>query len=168
MDYTPYPDSNTERTGQRYVSRISQWLRAGRYTPDWVPGRDMDHDLNHYCEWCSRVLIMFEVKRRGARSMEWGKTRHWAYGIGAVSYLVVEDENSREVELTFSERMSKTETVNQREFNNRIRSLTLTHYRVCPKYRGNELAPEELSTEKLIEPTPWASAFGSHYRLVKY
>ena len=77
---------NHERTGQRYVSRLSTIARS-------IKGvRHYDCDLYQTCPECKRVQVFAEVKKYLVSDREWEQTRLFAKSTGhkCVAILVIE------------------------------------------------------------------------------
>lgn len=86
---------NTERTGQRYVPRLSTAARK-------ITGvRHTDLDLTQWCPKCRKPQVFAEVKKREAPDTEWDQARRHArfYGHGCIAILVTEKEDSTGVKV---------------------------------------------------------------------
>lgn len=75
---------NVERTGQRYVSRLSA---IARQVEDI---RVLDLDLWTYCPYCKRPELFAEVKKYMVTDAEWAQTRMLAEDYGCMALLVIE------------------------------------------------------------------------------
>lgn len=77
---------NSERTGQRKLTRLSKVAR----TVDNV--RHVDVDLLQYCAACKNPEAVFEVKSKPVSVWEWEQVRRLAghFGHGCIAALVIE------------------------------------------------------------------------------
>lgn len=75
---------NVERTGQRYVSKLSMIARTVENV------RHIDLDLMQYCQFCKKPQLFAEVKRRLVSDTEWAQTRMLARDYKCIGLLVIE------------------------------------------------------------------------------